>query len=46
MEHNQGFMPSHWTLPLVEFMHHIAPVANMVIDGGDTTNTTKNTTFS
>jgi hypothetical protein len=46
MEHDQGFMRSHWTLPSGECRHRIAPAAAMVIDGADTTNTTKNTTFS
>jgi hypothetical protein len=33
-------------LPSGEYMHRIAPAAAMVIDGGDTQNTTKNATFS
>jgi hypothetical protein len=46
MDHDQGFMLSHWTSPSGECRHRIAPAAAMVIDGADTTNTTKNTTFS
>jgi hypothetical protein len=41
MEHNQGFTRSHWTLPSGKYMHRIAPAANMVIDGGNTTNNKK-----
>jgi hypothetical protein len=41
MEHNQGFMQSHWPLPLGKCTHHIAPAAAMVIDGDDAQNTKK-----
>jgi hypothetical protein len=46
MDHNQGFTWSHWKPPLGEYTHGIAPAATMVIDGGDTTNTTEKPTFS
>jgi hypothetical protein len=34
-------MWSHWTSPSGKYTHHIAPASAVVIDGGDTTNTTK-----
>jgi hypothetical protein len=43
MEHGQGFIRSHWTSPSGKCIHRIAPAAAMVamvIDGGDTQNTT------
>jgi hypothetical protein len=46
MEHDQGFTRSHWTSPPGECTHRIAPAAAMVIDGGETQNTTKNIIFS
>jgi hypothetical protein len=46
MEHDQGFTGSHRTSPSGKYTHRIDPAAAMVIDGGNTKNTTKNTTFS
>jgi hypothetical protein len=32
MKHNQGYLRSHWTLPLGKYFPHIAPADAMVID--------------